>query len=135
MPILQILIVPCLVLAVAAVLLGWELRGWRAARREALPAEERDHRRRRFRRRMQANGMLAIVAVLMAAGSVVSWERYPSTYVSIWVAVFVLVVWLILLALADAAVSLHRGRRAQQHLLAEQARLEAEVRSNARGRR
>ncbi len=127
LPILQILIVPLSVLAVAAVLLGLEVRSWRAARRAPLTPEEHDYRRRRFRRRIQADGMLAIVAVLMLAGSLVEPVHYPSTYVGIWASVFLLVLWLVLLALADAAVSLHRGHQAQQDLLAEKARLEAEL--------
>jgi hypothetical protein len=129
----QALIVPIAVLTVAAVLLVWEVRSWRAARGGQLPPDERDYRRRRFRRRVQADGMLAVVAVLMLAGSLVEPTGYPSTYVGIWVGVFVLVVWLILLALADAAVSLHHGQKARQELLAEQAKLEAELRSRTGG--
>ncbi len=118
---------PLCVLAVAAVLLGLELRSWRHAQCADLPPEERDHRRRRFRRRMQANGMLAVVAALMLTGLLVDPGQHRWTYVGIWVAVILLVLWLILLALADALVSLHRGRRAHHELLIERARLEAEV--------
>ncbi len=129
MPILRILIVPLCVLAVAAVLLGWELRSWRRAQRDALPPEERDHRRRRFRHRMQANAMLAVVAALMFTGLSIEPGEHRWTYIGIWAAVVLLVLWLILMALADALVSLHRGRRARQELLIEQAKLEAEVRA------
>jgi hypothetical protein len=131
--ILHALLVPLCVLAVAAVLLGLELRSWLAARRANLAGEEYGYRRRRFRRRMQADGMLAVVAILMGVGSLLDPARYPSTYVGIWVGVFVLVLWLILLALADAAVSLHRGQQAKQELLAERARLEAEIAAKPRG--
>jgi hypothetical protein len=133
LPTLQALLVPLCVLAVAAVLLGLELRSWHAARRSEFTSEERDYRRRRFRRRVQADGMLAVVAILMGVGSLLDPARHPSTYVGIWVGVFVLVLWLILLALADAAVSLHRGQQAKQELLAEKARLEADLAPKPRG--
>jgi hypothetical protein len=80
---------------------------------------------------MQANGMLAVAGALMLVGSLLEPRQYPSTYVGIWVAVFILVLWLILLALADALVSLHRGQRARHAQLAEQAKLEAELRTKA----
>ena len=87
---------------------------------------------RRFRRRVQADVMLVLIAVLMGAGSLVEPAAHPSTYVGIWVGVFVLVLWLILLAMADAAVSLHRGQQAKQELLAEKAKLEAELAARPR---
>jgi len=127
-----VFIFPAVVLMVAALLLWLEVRSWRGAACRETPGKERDHRRRRFRRRMQAGGMLAVVAGLMFAGLLVEPMRYPSSYVWIWVAVFVLVVWLILLALADAAVSLLRGHQAAQDLLEEQAKLEAALRSKSR---
>jgi hypothetical protein len=132
LPILRTLIFPLGVLAVAVVLLAVELRGWRAARRRELSSEELDYRRRRFRRRVQADVMLALVAVLMGAGSLIEPARYPSTYVGIWAGVLVLVLWLILLALADAAVSLHHGQQDKAELLAERTKLEADLAARSR---
>jgi hypothetical protein len=121
------LLFPTLLFLGAAALLAWHMRTWRTVNQQERDETERDFQWRRFRRRMQASGLLALVAVAMAVGVSIPWQRFPSLYVFYWYAVMALVAWLCALAVADVVASrAHLARLRREHLVA-QARLAAEV--------
>ncbi len=80
--------------------------------------------RRRFRRRMQASGMMALIGLLLPIGDWVDLFRpAPGWFAAYWGLVLLLVMWLFLLAIGDmvstrahAAVALNRIKAQQRQL-------------------
>lgn len=130
-------VVSLLLLAAAVGLMLSHLRTWRRVRQGGRQADEEiarhseefDYRRRQFRRRMQTSGMLAVLAVAVLAGELLTaWIDSRWFELAFWGSVLLLLAWICLLALLDAvATSLHFGRLRQSHLN-EQARLQAQLR-------
>jgi uncharacterized membrane protein YkgB len=115
-----------ILLACACGLMVWHLRAWRASKAQGLEQAEYDYRRLQFRRRMQTTAMLGLMAVALPIGLLVM-QWWPKAGVFFWGGVLLLVVWVVLLALADVwATSLHYGR-VQTNFTVEQAKLQAEV--------
>lgn len=111
-------------------LMRWHLVAWRDQRHDpSITDSERLHYRRRYRRRMQTSGLLALLGVLIGAGdALIPWQKFPLLFVG-WIALMLLlVVWIILLALGDmASTTLHsRGElaRVRQQQRALEQRLE-----------
>lgn len=121
----SILFAAVLVLA-AAGLMVWHVRAWRSAEEESLGPEERDYRRRQFRRRMQTSAMLGAIAVSLPIGVVImrAWPKVGAFY---WGGVVLLVGWLGLLALADIFATRHYYGRIRRDYTIEHARLQAEL--------
>jgi hypothetical protein len=122
-------LVPALLLAVAAGLMVWHLRTWRAAERRSLPAREHDFHRRQFRRRMQTSAALGLLAVALWAGT---W-LVPRLHSPLLAALFCLgvlgaVLWIGLMAVTDMMATKFHFSRQHQDYLVEQARLRAELR-------
>ncbi len=121
------LLLPLIVFLIAAGLLWWHMREWREAQECNLDDNERRFRARRFRRRMQASGMLALIGVAIAGGQTIDARQHPSLFVYFWFGVIVLVFWTCALALADALSShLQVTRNLRQHHIVR-AQLAAEI--------
>ena len=118
---------PAALLLIALGWMYWHVRSWREVRAEDLEDAERQFQWRRFRRRMQASGMLALLAVAMAVGLALPPKRYPVLYVWYWYAVVFLVFWLCLLALADLIASRAHYTRLKRDYRVEQAKLAAHI--------
>lgn len=72
----------------------------------SLSSVQRRHLERRFRRRVQNSGLLAVSGLMIGVGDfVIPWQQYPGLFVIYWLAVLGLAVWIILLAMADIADS------------------------------
>jgi hypothetical protein len=114
--------------ASAGVLVVWHIRAWRQARQTEMDARERDFCRRQFRRRMQTSAMLGVLGVAIGVGQrLLSGGISQSAAVLYWCGVVGLVLWLVLLAIADiTATSFHYGREKNQYL-ADRARLQGEI--------
>jgi Na+/H+ antiporter NhaD/arsenite permease-like protein len=122
-----VVIFPALILALALGWIVWHVTVWRSVRDQERDEEEKQFQWRRFRRRMQASSMLALVAIGMGAGLHVPLAREPSLFVYVWSGVFLLTLWIVVLALADAlATRAHAMRVRQDHLVAHD-RLKAEL--------
>src|SRR5688572_18159025 len=93
------LFVAALLAAVAIGTYAWQAEAWKLQKRSELAPYESDFYRRRHRRRLQISGLLAIVAVAMAAGLLISDELVVGLY---WLGVLLVLLWIILLASADA---------------------------------
>jgi len=103
----------------------WHLRVRRGHRRGELSPAEYDFYRRQFRRRIQVSTMLGVLGVLLAIGSFV---ELPMVGVLLYVGMLVLVLWILLLALADAVASRAHFSRLRSDYMIERAKLEVEAR-------
>jgi hypothetical protein len=93
---------------------------------------ERQHLHRRYRRRLQATGLLVLIGILIPVGDIeVLFANRPLLFALHWLAVIALVMWVGLLAVGDLAstrahsrVSLHRLEQKQRELEREVAALQ-----------
>ena len=114
-------LLPFVILAVSlwiiSGLLIWShLRAWRHAQAADLDDRHRDFAWRQFRRRIQASSMLGLIGLVVLIGGLVRPHEQPSLFLTIWLIVAVLVLWLVLLAGADAiATRAHLLRTVRQH--------------------
>jgi hypothetical protein len=100
---------------------------------------ERGHLYRRYRRRLQATGLLVLIGILIPIGDIeVLFAPRPVLWGIHWLIVTGLVMWVGLLAVADLAstrahsrLSLHRLQQKQRELEREVAALQSR-RSNGR---
>ncbi len=112
------------------------LRAWREQKVDPeLHAEDRSFLKRRFRRRMQASGLLAIIGVMIPLGDVVRLSvKSPGIFAAYWIVVLLLVMWMFMLAIGDMAltnlhttVALNRIRAEQRQLEQKAAALKAKL--------
>jgi Na+/H+ antiporter NhaD/arsenite permease-like protein len=119
-------LVSLFLLLAAAGLMALHVRTWRRAQRQKPAARELDYRRRQFRRRMQSSALLGVLAAAIFLGPLLT--EPPLAVLVFWGAALLLVCWVLLLAAADvAATKLHFGRLRADYL-AQQAKLQAEIR-------
>lgn len=111
-------------LGASAGLLWMHLRAWRASRLESQDEQAFEFRRRQFRRRMQASGMIGVVGIAVAASLAVT---APLMTAGLWLVVLSLVVWMLLLALADMVSSYFYYAQVRARHAAEHASLQAKL--------
>lgn len=121
----ETLIFSCGLLVFAAVLVWMHLRGWQEAQFVSEDDDELDFHWRQFRRRMQASVMLAVVGLVLPLYSLI---RTPILMAVFVLGLFVLVLWIIALALADYIASRQRLARIADDERIEQAKLEMQLR-------
>lgn len=93
-----------------------------------LPAREREHLKKRYRRRMQTSTMVGFVGIAILAGRLFPAEDPSIVTVFYWAGVALLVLWMALLALADMiATRVHYGAQ-RRKFDGERAKLEAQLR-------
>lgn len=121
------LLFPFVLFAVASGWLWWHMRVWRVVQSQERDERELLFQSRRFRRRMQASGMLALLAVAISGGQHIDYRLHPSLFVFFWWGVTLLVFWMCALAAADGvSTHLHAARIRREQCVAR-AQLEAEV--------
>jgi hypothetical protein len=126
--ILSVAVTTTCLFVVAVAMMLWHVRAWRAHQQQELDAEEADYRRRQFRRRMQTSAMLAILAVAILVGYIVTmWLRSPTFTLVFWIMIVLALFWTSLLAIVDMWATKHHFRRMRDHCLIEQAKLRAEL--------
>ena len=118
------LVFAALLLVASSLLLWTHTRAWRASRSEELDAKEFDFRRRQFRRRMQASAMIGMVGIAVLVSLVMT---NPTMTAILWLAVLSLVVWMLLLALADMVSSYFYYQKIRDQHVAEHASLQAQL--------
>jgi hypothetical protein len=120
---------------VSAVLMYMHWRAWKVFQQGELPPAEFDYRRRQFRRRMQASGMIGIIGVALFAGvafflgreSLVPWIEDVVVIVTYWFAVVVVTAWMFLLAFVDMWATRRYLTRICEDDLLEQTRFHADL--------
>ena len=129
MDIASVILVSLLLLFAAVGLMLSHVRSWRAFQQAELHAEEFDYRRRQFRRRMQTSAMLALLAVAVFVGYLLTvWLRSAWFAPVYWIAVMGVACWVALLAVVDIWATRHHFGRLRHDCLVEQAKLKAEIR-------
>ena len=124
-----------MLLLFSGVLMLMHWRSWKAFQQENLPQMERDYRRRQYRRRMQASGMIGIVGIALFVGvafflgreSLIPWIEDIVLIVSYWFAVLLITVWMALLALVDVWATRRYLTRICENDLMEQTKLHADL--------
>jgi ABC-type Fe3+ transport system permease subunit len=90
--------------ACSAGLIVWHVRARKRLRAAEIDAFERHFRRRQFRRRMQTSAMLGVLGAAIFVGQLMMlWVASPLFVAVYWSAVVLLVLWMLLLAMADMA--------------------------------
>jgi fatty acid desaturase len=122
-------LVSLLLLACAGALIVAHVRTWRHAIGCAPTREEFDYRRRQFRRRMQTSAMMAVLALALFVGQLLT-DMVESQWFAIvyWLAVLIVVGWVGLLAFADVLATKFHYDRIRHGYIVERAKLEAELR-------
>ena len=118
---------PICVLGLALAMLVAHVRSWVRMQAHTLNAEERLFRDNKFRRRMQASSLLALVAPTMLAGQRVAPMESPWIFVSLWAAVALATCWIGWLAILDAIASGRHFRRLSRERAETRARLKSEM--------
>ncbi len=125
----SVIVVSIALLSVSIVLMLSHVRSWREFIRYELNAQDFDYRRRQYRRRMQTSAMLAILAVAIAPGYILTvWLHSVWFAVLFWCAVMLVACWVALLAIVDMWATRHHYGRLHYDCLVEQAKLQAEIR-------
>jgi hypothetical protein len=101
----------------------------------------------RYRRRMQASGMLAVIGVLLPVGEAIKllplpWRWVALSWAVFWMVVLLLVLWLVVLAMGDmistrvySTIALNRIRAEQLQLERKAAALRARLHPGKNGAR
>jgi len=114
------------ILLFATGLIVWHVRTWRRVDRSAPDPGEYDFRRRQLQRRVQTSGMLGLLAVAIFVSP---WMTGPAWLFTLYcVAMLILVVWVMVLAMVDLWATRHYHERLRDGYLAEEAKLQAELR-------
>lgn len=123
------LLISVLLLLAALGLMNWHVRSWQRAQSADLAVGEHDFYRRQFRRRIQTSAMLGILAVGIFVGELLTlWIDSQLFFIIYCAASLLLVVWVILLAVADIWATQYHFSKLRQQCLIEQAKLHAEIR-------
>jgi len=112
------------IIVMASVLMSGHQRAWQRQHEVATSDEEREFFFRRYRRRMQTSGMLAVVGVAIAVGF---WVRIPWVALIYWGVVGLLLLWILLLAAADLINTQMLWTRERNRHRRQQAEIEAEL--------
>ncbi len=119
--------VPALLLACAVNMLAMHVRAWRKSQDSAEPREV-DFYRRQYRRRMQTSAMLAVLAVALFLGQLLTPLMSPLVFGVYWLVTILLALWMAFLAIADMLATRHHYASLRADYAAEQARLNVELR-------
>jgi hypothetical protein len=114
------------VVAIGLGLMRWHFVAWNGQQSDpSLTEAERRLYERRYRRRMQTSGLLAVLGVLLGLGDVVAAQQVDPLLFAAWIiAMLLLVCWIILLALGDMASTAVHSRQQLARVRQEQRALE-----------
>ena len=104
-------------------------RSWDASKNDATLGEaERRYLHSRFRRRMQAAAILAVLGVLIPLGDIaIPWPQFPGLFAVFWGFVLLLAMWVIVLGIADVIATSSHTRAELGRIRRQQRELEAKV--------
>lgn len=124
---ISLVLLPGVVIALGLGLLISHLRSWRGMKDQFAGVDERRHFRRRFLRRLQTSALLTLAGVALIVGQLIPARAWPSLFVFFWCGVVLLLMWVVLLALADAASTRAYVGRLRNQRSAERSKLEQEL--------
>ena len=113
-----------LVFSISVALIAWHVQEWRRTKKTAADDRERQFAWRRFRRRLQASSIIGLVGAMIFATSIVA---NPVTALAYWMAILLLVIWMMALAVGDAISSRNFLRAEHRRQVSEQIRFQADI--------
>lgn len=104
-------------------------KAWRIQKNDPnLPDDERKHLYSRYRRRMQASGLLAALGVLIPVGVVlIPWQGRPLWWALYWGLLMLMSLWVVVLGLGDALSTAARSRAELGRIRRKQRELEQQI--------
>ncbi len=113
----------------AAILITRHIRAWQRQADEELGERELKFYRRQFRRRIQTSALIGLLGAAILGGQLLidkvhSWRLQ----VAWWIGIVALVLWIVLLAIADLAATSFFYSREKSDFVVEHAKLQAELR-------
>lgn len=99
------LLFPVVVTTLALGMLVVHRRSWRTLQERSLDACEHDYHYRRYRRRVQASSLLALIGPALFVGYRIPPRELPWLFIGYWMVVILVTAWIGLLALGDAVAS------------------------------
>ena len=121
------LVVPAALVLLSVGLIWWHFHQWDRFRQELTEPRDRDYYRRRLRRRVQTSGMVGALGVLMGVGLLIPPRQFPNLFVFLWIGALLLLLWIVLLALADWLAAHQYHARLRHDFLVRRAVLEAQA--------
>ncbi|MEX0938000.1 MAG: hypothetical protein WDZ59_09060 [Pirellulales bacterium] len=121
----SLVFVSAMLLIVSAGLILWHLIEWRKVGAPAQAGRYRDFVWRRFRRRVQASGLIGVIGLMILASRWIDDRRLELAW---WLAILLFLFWLLLMALGDALSSRNYYQGEHRRNLAEQEKLHTEIR-------
>jgi hypothetical protein len=125
--------VSALIVTVSLALVTWHIVEWRAWEKATPDDRERKFAWRRFRRRIQASGMLGLIGASILIGASGWIMNKPLLVAFYWTGILVMLVWVMLLAVGDAISSRRFFRAEHRRQVADQVRFQAEILRKANG--
>jgi len=115
-------------LIVATIMTYVQRQSW-LAKRTSSDERKVDFAARQYRRRSQASAMIGIVALAIFAGRWIDPMKatMPWVFMTYWMAIVLVVLWVVLLAMADYVASRQYWATVRHDQAVEEARLRAEV--------
>jgi hypothetical protein len=105
------------------------IRVWRRLQDEKLDEREHNFRRRQFRRRMKTSIMIGVLGVAIAVGQLLFQVLQPTKLQGFyWIGVLLLLLWIMLLAVADAVATSAYYSRERSDFAVQHAKLQVELR-------
>ena len=121
---------------VGAVLIGLGLllmrshrKAWRGQQNDAsLDEDERTYYQRRYRRRMQTSGLIALLGLLLPVGAALMvWKADVVLTTCYWIGVLLLTAWVAVMGVGDLVATGAHTRAALNRLRAQQQTLEKQI--------
>ena len=113
----------------SAALIVMHVRAWKRLALDQLDDRAASFHRRQFRRRMQSSAMIGLLGVAILVGQllldVVKWPNFNVFY---WIGVLALLLWIVLLAVADMVATSAFYSRERTDFALQHAKLQAELR-------
>ncbi len=122
-------LVALVLVATSVALVVRHVRVWKRLNGEGLEERELDFRRRQFRRRVQTSAMIGLLGVAIVVGQLLlDFVKSPRFLVYYWIGVLAILLWILLLAVADMMATSAHYSRERSDLAVGHAKLQLELR-------
>ena len=124
-------VVALILVATSVALIVRHVRVWKRLKKEELDERELNFRRRQFRRRLQTSAMIGLLGVAIVVGQLLLRDAVKPLLkfqVYYWIGVLALLLWIVLLAVADMVATSAYYSRERSDLAVGHAKLQIELR-------
>jgi hypothetical protein len=122
-------VVSLILVATSIALIVQHVRVWKRLSVEDLDERELNFRRRQFRRRVQTSAMIGVLGVAIVVGQLLLGIVHSAKFqVYYWIGVLALLLWILLLAVADMVATSVYYSRERSDFAVQHAKLQVELR-------